>query len=445
MTEPVAATSEVLHRELERERTRFTHYINLVRFSGVTAFFALFLVLGGLWQLPAWQGNLKLFAVYWAFTAAAFFASLRAERVARLASLSFALFDVPMVFFLQWATFPTSPSASGVAGFTIGIYVVLVILAALSLEYWYVLLTAAVSAVFEILLQDLAGVSTGAMVATVLVLGAAAAACSYAQFRLVALLQRVDRDVAEQRRAAAALREAEAVSRLASGVANELEDLTGIVIAESELLYERLADEPARQRALAAIKAARLAAKLASQLLALSSRGALHLEPLNLGGIVTRLATRIRALVPPTIAVVDTVDPAAWPIQGDAAQIEGAILDLVANARDAMPDGGRLELEVANVVPDAEPTDLSPEERRGPHVAVTVRDTGPGLDHEAREHLFEPFFTTKSARGRMGLGLASVHGIVRQHGGFIEVDSAPGKGTSVRMSFPRASEGRRAD
>ena len=428
--------SDVLHRELAIERIRLAHGINLVRFWGVSAFFVLFLVLGGLLRVPAWQGNLELFAIYWAILAGMFWASRRSDRVARWASLSFALVDVPIVFFLQWATFPTSPSASGVAGFTIGVYVLLVILAALSLERWNVLLTAAVSAVFEILLQHLAGVGVGAMVSTILVLGVAAIACSYAQSHLVTLLERVDRDVAEQRRVAAALREAEAVGRLASGAANELEDLTATVIAESELLYDQSTDEEARLRALAIVKAARLAAKLASQLLALSSRATLRLEPLNLVGVVKDLCTQIRTLVPPTVSVVDTVEPEAWPIRGDLAQIEVAILDLVANARDAMPDGGRLELEVANVVPDTGLIEAQLEAKRGSYVAITVRDTGHGMDPDVRARLFEPFFTTKADRGRMGLGLPSVHGIVRQHGGFIEVDSAPGAGTAVRMYFP---------
>ena len=128
---------------------------------------------------------------------------------ARLASLAIALVDVPMVFFLQWATLATSPSASGVAGFTVGVYVLLVILAALSLENRLILLTATFAAFFEILLQHLAGVGEGAMVSTVILLGLGAAACSYARLRLVALVERVERDIAEQRRAEAALRQAE--------------------------------------------------------------------------------------------------------------------------------------------------------------------------------------------------------------------------------------------
>ncbi|PYM92899.1 MAG: hypothetical protein DME08_20065 [Candidatus Rokuibacteriota bacterium] len=153
----------------------------------MSAFFALFLVLGGLLRLPAWTGNLDLFAIYWTITVAVYVLSRRVERVARVASLAVAFVDMPMVFFLQWATFPTSPSASGVAGFTVGVYVLLVILSALSLENWFIFFTAAVGAAFEVMLQELAGVSTGAMASTVILLGLAASSCAYARSRLTPL------------------------------------------------------------------------------------------------------------------------------------------------------------------------------------------------------------------------------------------------------------------
>lgn len=151
----------MLHRELTQERIQGARRINLLRFCGVSAFFVLFLVLGGLLRLPAWTGNLDLFAVYWLLTATVFWTSRRFDRVARFAMLTIALVDVPMVFFLQWATFPTSPSTSGVAGFTVGVYVLLVILAALSLENWYIWFTAGVAAAFEVLLQALERLGAG--------------------------------------------------------------------------------------------------------------------------------------------------------------------------------------------------------------------------------------------------------------------------------------------
>ncbi len=206
---------DALHRELARERLRNAHRTNLLRFWSVSAFFVLFLILGGLLHLPAWSGNLGLVAIYWLITTVVFMASRRSNRIAYLSNLAMALFDAPMIFFLQWATFPTS-NPSGVAGFTVGIYVLLVVLAALSLEGWYVAFTAAVTTVYEILLQHLAGVSVGAMVSSAVLLGLAALACSYTQYRLVALVERVDRDILEQRQAEAALRQAERTAALAA-------------------------------------------------------------------------------------------------------------------------------------------------------------------------------------------------------------------------------------
>ena len=216
MAEETPTAVDTLSRALARERVQSARHINLVRVSGVSAFFALFIVLGLVLRLPGWTGNLGLFTAYWLVAVALFWAGPRVGGGARLASLAIALVDVPMVFFLQWATLATSPSASGVAGFTVGVYVLLVILAALSLESRLVLLTATFAAFFEILLQHLAGVGEGAMVSTVILLGLGAAACSYARLRLVTLLERVERDIAEQRRAEAALRLAERTAALAA-------------------------------------------------------------------------------------------------------------------------------------------------------------------------------------------------------------------------------------
>ncbi len=210
-----AASPDALSRELARERIQSAHRINLLRFWGVSAFFALFLLLGGLLRLPAWTGNLRLFAAYWVVTLVVFLTARRSDRVARFGTLALALVDVPMVFLLQWQTFPTSPSVSGVAGFTVGVYVLLVILAALSLENGYIIFTAVIAAIFEIELQYLADVSVGAMVSTVILLGLTAAACSYARFRLIALVERLDRDIAEQQRAENALRHAQRMAALA--------------------------------------------------------------------------------------------------------------------------------------------------------------------------------------------------------------------------------------
>jgi adenylate cyclase len=192
-----------LQRELTRERLKNARRSNAVRFWGVSAFFLLFLVLGGLLRLPAWSGNLPLFALYWLATTVIFLVSRRSERIVLASGMAVALFDAPIIFFLQWATFPTS-NPSGVAGFTVGVYVLLVMLAAFSLQHWYVVFTAVVVVVYEVLLQHFAGVSVGAMVSTVILIGLAAAVCSYAQYRLLRFVRRVDRHIRAHREAEAA-------------------------------------------------------------------------------------------------------------------------------------------------------------------------------------------------------------------------------------------------
>src|SRR5262249_4719572 len=231
MRMPPTDSPDALSRELARERIQSAQRINLLRFWDDSAFFALFLLLGGLLRLPGWTGNLGLFAAYWVVTLVLFLAARRSVEVARFGTLALALVDIPMVFLLQWATFPTSPSVSGVAGFTVGVYVLLVILAALSLERWYVFFTAVAGIVFEVFLQYLADVSVGAMVSTIILIGVTTVACSYARERLVALVGRVEATAQLD----AARRHAENRLRETTGLLSIAQTLSGVTEVQEAL------------------------------------------------------------------------------------------------------------------------------------------------------------------------------------------------------------------
>jgi two-component system, cell cycle sensor histidine kinase and response regulator CckA len=138
------------------------------------------------------------------------------------------------------------------------------------------------------------------------------------------------------------------------------------------------------------------------------------------------------------ITMRTSLDPGLAPVLADPSQLDQVIMNLAVNARDAMPGGGRITIETANVPLDSELAQVHPEARPGGYVLVAVSDTGTGLSPEAKAHLFEPFFTTKEVGKGTGLGLATVYGIVRQSGGFIGVDSTPGRGTKFRIYLPRA-------
>ena len=235
-----AAGAGALHREIARERLRGVRRVNLLRLWGVSAFLALFLALGGMLRMPGWTGSIPFLTVYWLVAVTVFWTSRRYERVASRTTLTIALVDTPCVFFVQWAALPTSPSASGVAGFTIGVYVLFVILATLSLDRRYILLTALAGTAFEVLLQRLAGVSEGAMVSTMIVLALATVSCSYARDRLVALVERVERTTqveAAQRRAEDRLRET-------TGLLGIAQTLSGVTEVEEAL--RRICRELAR-------------------------------------------------------------------------------------------------------------------------------------------------------------------------------------------------------
>ena len=230
----------------------------------------------------------------------------------------------------------------------------------------------------------------------------------------------------------------EAVGRLAGGIAHDFNNLLSVIVGYSELLGNALAGNPAQLEQLAQIsKAADQAATLTRKLLTFSRRQMTHHKVLDLNAVLRELKTMLRSVLRENIELILRIGSRQYLIRSERDQIEQAVLNLALNARDAMPDGGRLTLATAAVVVDEEFARLNQPLRPGPHVRLTVTDTGRGMDAETMGHIFEPFFTTKEPGKGTGLGLTTVYGTVQQAGGAIVVESEPGRGTSFHIYVPR--------
>jgi PAS domain S-box-containing protein len=249
------------------------------------------------------------------------------------------------------------------------------------------------------------------------------------------------RDITEAKRLENQLQQAqkmEAVGQLAGGIAHDFNNLLTIVTGRSELLLHRLrADDPIRPD-LALIKSTgERAAALTGQLLAFSRRQVLQPRVLGLNTVVENVAPMLRRLIGEHINLVTVLAPDLHLVKADAAQLDQVIVNLAVNGRDAMQGGGRLTLETSNFVVDETFVARHPGSRPGPYVALTVTDTGAGMDAAVQARIFEPFFTTKEAGRGTGLGLAMVYGIVKQHEGYIAVESEPGRGSRFQILLPQ--------
>jgi signal transduction histidine kinase len=234
----------------------------------------------------------------------------------------------------------------------------------------------------------------------------------------------------------------EAVGRLAGGVAHDFNNLLTVIRGYSELLLGRLGPTDAMRKDMEEIKkAADRASGLTRQLLAFSRRQFIAAKVVDLNALVANMDGMLRRLIGEDIVeLCAELDPSTGAIKADPGQVEQVIMNLVVNARDAMPTGGRLTIETRNVTigkaVHLDAVGVAP----GSYVLLVVRDNGHGMDAETQSHLFEPFFTTKEKGKGTGLGLTTVYGIVKQSGGSITVESAPGRGTTFRVYFPRVEQ-----
>jgi hypothetical protein len=233
----------------------------------------------------------------------------------------------------------------------------------------------------------------------------------------------------------------EAMARLAGGIAHDFNNMLSAIRASTATFTSATADaSPAADSVATILSATNRAEELTQQLLAFSRGQFLKPEVVELGVLVERAVPILRKLVGQSVEVETRVDPELYRVRADRAQLDRIFENLATNARDAMPEGGRLTIEASNVILTEQQASNVPGASAGPYVRLTVSDTGHGVDPAIRDKIFDPFFTTKRRQGGSGLGLATTYGVVVQSGGAIDVESAPGKGTSFKIYLPRTTE-----
>lgn len=406
--EQVALTAALSAERLLNARR--THRIRLV---GVTLFAALFLVQGVWLGDPAWRTNWVALGAYFALAAALDLTARRSDDLARFLTLAPALLDMPLVFLLQRGQYATTPAPSAVAGFTLGPLVLLLAIAALSVQRWQLALAALVAATLEVWLQVEAGVSVGGCVSSVVVVGLAAAVLAYGSERLAALLVRTSR---QQKLAA--------LGQLSAGVGHDLRNPLAAVANSIFVLNRRLEQAgPVDQRIREPLELARreLAAsqRIISDLLDYARETTLELEAVDVRALVDECVGLV--FVPAHVALAVDVATTVGPVPLARDRVRQVLVNLVQNAVEAIPDSRRGQVRVEAT-------------RESGHLTITVTDDGVGMSPETRSRIFEPLFTTK--KQGTGLGLAIVESLVRQHGGTLSLDSAPERGTTFIVRLP---------
>ncbi len=260
------------------------------------------------------------------------------------------------------------------------------------------------------------------------------------------LEEEVDQRTRELREREEALRQAqkmEVVGQLTGGVAHDFNNLLQVVVGNLEILQRNLPEEAGRLRRAAenAMSGARRAATLTQRLLAFSRRQPLDPRPLDVNRLLNDMSDMLHRTLGETIAVETVLAAGLWRVEADANQLENAILNLAVNARDAMPNGGKLTIETANARIDEAYAATHIEVSPGQYVVICVTDTGVGMEKATIARAFEPFFTTKEPGKGTGLGLSMVYGFVKQSGGHVKIYSELGIGTTVKIYLPRLTSG----
>ncbi|NQU70590.1 MAG: PAS domain S-box protein, partial [Rhodospirillales bacterium] len=247
-------------------------------------------------------------------------------------------------------------------------------------------------------------------------------------------------DMSDRKRAEEQLQQSqkmEAVGQLTGGIAHEFNNLLMVIVGNLDLTMGRVTDDRARQFMSFAMDSAMRGADLTSKLLSFSRKQTLRAQDLDLNGLVAGMREMLGPTIGETISVDAELAPDTGSVHADKSLLENVLLNLALNARDSMPTGGSISITTSNRIVDSGQLAAHPGIGPGNYVLMSVTDTGSGMTPDVMEHAIEPFFTTKDVGEGTGLGLSMVHGFVEQSGGFVEIESEPGKGTSIHVYLPR--------
>ncbi|MDP8237875.1 MAG: ATP-binding protein [Candidatus Hatepunaea meridiana] len=251
-------------------------------------------------------------------------------------------------------------------------------------------------------------------------------------------------DLTDQNELQAQLQQAqkmEALGQLTSGVAHDFNNLLTVIIGNTELMLMSIeSGNPLQSNVEGIMKAAESATNLTKRLLAFSRKQPIELSVMDLNNIINEMDLMLQCILRQHIKLVTTTEPNLWKIKANQGQIEQVIINLIVNARDAMPQGGTLSIETKNTRLNRDYAVGRPEVNPGKYILLTVTDTGCGMTEEVKAKVFQPFFTTKESEKGTGLGLSTVYTIVKQIGGYIWVYSEPGQGTTFQIYLPIAEE-----
>ncbi|MEW6027304.1 MAG: PAS domain S-box protein, partial [Planctomycetota bacterium] len=255
--------------------------------------------------------------------------------------------------------------------------------------------------------------------------------------RDITIQQKAEEERAKLQKQVIEMQRIESIGRLAGGIAHDFNNILSVIGGYTELILQDSAiPEHLRDDVREIDRASRRAATLTRQLLAFSRKQMLQKQDLDINTLITDMNKMLTRIIGEDIELLTDLAVEGMNISADQMQIEQVLMNLAVNARDAMPDGGKLAIKTERIVVDENKAKSCAEGRTGEFVCLSIHDSGIGMSREAKEHLFEPFFTTKEKGKGTGLGLATVYGIIRQHDGWIDISSEPGRGTLVRIYLP---------